>query len=366
MTIKSLKFRIYPNKQQEILINKTFGCRRFIYNYFLADSNKRYQEKEEFKNYYKMSSSLTELKKQEGIEWLKEVDSISLQESIQDLNTAFKNFFNHTTSRPVFKSKHNNNESYRTRNVNENIRFEGHFIRLPKLGLICCKNIRKFNGHILNATISKVPSGKYFVSLCVEMEKPVKHNLGCVIGLDVGLKVFYADSNGNTVINPRYFKKSEKKLAREQRRFSKKEIGSHNREKQRIIVARVHEKIANQRKDFLHKLSTELVKENQIISIEDLAVKNLIKNHKLAKSISDASWSEFFRQLEYKAPMYESKIIRIGRFEATTQTCSTCGQKRPEKITLTVREWVCPNCGANHDRDVNAAINILNLGLAQL
>lgn len=364
--IKGFKFRIYPNKQQEILINKTFGCGRFVYNYFLAESNKRYQTKEKFKNYYKMCSSLTGLKRQEGIEWLKEVDSVALQESVKDLDVAFKNFFSHRASSPTFKLKRDNNKSYRTRNQHDLLKFSGHFIKLPKLGLVRYKNIRKINGRIFNATVSKTPSGKYFVSICTEVEETIKQNMGCAIGLDVGLKVFYADSNGNTIANPRYFKQSEKKLAREQRRFSKKEKNSNNREKQRIIVARVHEKIADQRKDFLHKLSTKLVKENQIISIEDLAVKKMVKNHKLAKQIGDVSWSEFFRQLKYKAPLYGSTVIKVGRFEATTQTCSACGQKRPEKITLEVRNWVCPNCGANHDRDVNAAINILNLGLTQL
>ena len=358
---KGIRFRAYPNKEQEILINQTLGCCRLIYNKGLALRNEAFVKGEKV-GYSQTSEMLTELKKTEDHAFLKDVDSIALQQSLRDLDRGFQNFFGKRARYPQFKSKHNRHQSYRTINQKDNIRIAGNYIKLPKLGYVKFRQSMKV-GHINHVTVEKTPTGKYFLVLNVDFEPEKRPNNGGVIGIDVGLKEFYTDSNGNTVSNPRYLEKSEKKLIREQRRLSRKQPGSNNRNKQRIKVARVHEKIMNQRNDFLQKQSTILVRENQIICIEDLNVRGMVRNHRLARSIGSASWSKFFTMLEYKSSWYGNDLIRVPTMYPSSQTCSCCGYRNPLTKKLSVRRWECPNCHTIHDRDHNASINILNKGL---
>ena len=359
---KGVKFRAYPNKQQQNLINQTLGCCRLIYNKGLAMRNGAYSNGEKI-DYNQTSAMLTELKKSDDFAFLRDVDSIALQQSLRDLDRGFKNFFEKRARHPQFKSKHNNHQSYRTINQGDNIRIVGNYIKLPKLGYVKIKQSMKV-GRINNITMEHTPTGKYFVVLNVDFEPEFRPNAGGMIGIDVGIKEFYSDSNGNTVSNPKYLEKSQHKLIREQRRLSRKQKGSNNRNKQRIKVAKIHEKITNQRNDFLQKQSTVLVSENQTICIEDLNVKGMVRNHKLAQHIASCSWSKFFTMIEYKATWYGSKIVRVPTMYPSSQTCSCCGYKNPRVKNLAVRNWECPQCHTKHDRDTNASINILNKGLS--
>ena len=359
---KGIKFRAYPNKEQQNLIDRTFGCCRLVYNKGLAMRNDAYSNGTKV-GYNQTSAMLTGLKATDELSFLKDVDSIALQQTLRDLDRGFKNFFEKRARHPQFKSKHNKHQSYRTLNQGDNIRIAGKYLKLPKLGYVKIKQSMEV-GHINNVTVEKTTTGKYFVVLNVDFEPVRRHNDGCVIGIDVGIKKFYSDSNGNVVSNPKFLERSMRKLVKEQRRLSRKQKGSNNRNRQRVKVALVHEKVVNQRNDFLHKQSTMLVRENQTICIEDLNVKGMIRNHRLAKSIASVSWSKFFDMLEYKASWYGNSIIKVPTMYPSSQTCSCCGYRNPLVKNLAVRSWECPDCHAKHDRDTNASINILNKGLS--
>lgn len=365
--LKAYKYRIYPNKEQEIQIAKTFGCCRFVYNQTLAYRKDTYeQEKKSVSRTDCNNYCNRELKK--TYEWLKEVDKFALTNAIYNMDSAYKKFFKEHAGYPKFKSKHDNHKSYTTNYTNGNISadFEKCKIKLPKLRNIKAKLHRSFEGKIKSATISQVPSGKYYVSILVETEHIKMANGAGKTGLDLGIKDLCITSDGRRYENPKTIRKYEEKLARLQRQLAHKEKRSRNYKKTKKQIALCHEKITNTRKDCLHKISHEIVSENQVIVSENLQIKNMVKNHHLAKSIYDASWYELTRQLEYKSQWNGREYIKIDTFYASSQLCSVCAYQNTDTKDLSVREWICPVCGAKHDRDSNAAKNILAEGLRQI
>ncbi len=370
---KGYKFRIYPTKEQEILIAKIIGCSRFVFNHFLNQWNDTYKETGKGLTYETCSAELPQLKKE--LEWLKEVDSIALQSSLENLADAYTRFFRKQNKAPRFKSKKNKVQSYTTKHTNGNIAIVDNKIKLPKLGLIRFAKSREVHGRILNATVRRNPSGKYFVSILVETEVQPLEKTESSIGIDLGITDFAIFSDGKKIDNNKFTSKMEEKLKRERQKLSRRALiakkkgmdllDAKNYQKQRRKVARLYEKVVNQRDDFLNKLSTEIIKNHDIVCIEDLNTKGMLRNRKLAKSISDVSWSAFVTKLEYKAKWYGKTIVKISRWFPSSQICSDCGHQDGKK-SLEIREWTCPVCHQHHDRDINASKNILAEGLRTL
>lgn len=358
---RTYKLRLYPNREQAELLAKHFGCTRFVYNHFLNQRKEQYRLTGKSDNFYAQERSLTKLKKQEVTAWLREVNSQSLQFALRSLETAYTNFFQNRAKFPSFKSKH----AKKSFTVPQYVSIVGGRLFIPKFkDGIKCRVHREIMGKVGKATISKTPSGKYFVSVFTEEEyvTPVKKT-GKAVGVDMGLKDLLITSDGETFKNNRYVKRYESKLAKAQRHLSRKKKGSRGFENQRLKVSRLHEKIANSRSDYLHKCSISLVRRYDTICIEDLNVKGMVKNHRLAKFITDASWGIFVTMLTYKAEWNDKKVVKIDRYFPSSQTCNVCGYVNKQTKDLSVREWECPVCHTHHNRDVNAAINILRFGL---
>ena len=353
------KYRIYPNNAQKEFFAKCFGCVRFFYNKSLSDMNDIYESTGKFKN-------ITPASYKEDYPFLKEVDSLALSNAQLNRNIAFKSFFSHKTSFPKFKSKRND-QSYTTNNQGSvKISNNHRYISIPKCSMVRIKMHRLFEGIIKSITVSKTTDNKYYMSLLVETEIEALEPSKKMIGLDLGIKDLIVDSNGNKYKNHKYLTKSQVKLAKEQRKLSKMVKGSNNRNKQRIKVARLHKHIQNQRNDYLHKLSRSIIDENQVICIEDLKVIDMEHNNKLARNIFDASWSRFVSMLIYKADWYDRKVVKVPSTYPSSQLCSNCSYKNSITKSLNIRKWTCPKCGSIHDRDINAAKNILSKGIEML
>ena len=358
---RSYEIRIYPNARQRELIGRTFGCCRYVYNRVLAMRQEEYGRNGKSRGIGSYMTQLPVWKKTDA-PFLAEVDSMALQQSLRDLDRAYQNFFRNPgrTGFPKFRSKHAGRRSYRT---NMACVPDPRHVKLPKLGLVKARVSRRIEGRVLSATVKQVPSGRYFVCLCCTdcPEPEAAPGAIAVLGIDAGVHDLMARSDGVKVANPKSLARSERKLARAQRRLSRKKKGSRRRARQRIRVARIHERIANQRKDAIHKATTEAVRESQAIAVEDLDVRGMEQNRRLAKSVADASMSEMARQLEYKCSWYGRRFVKVGRFYPSSKTCSACGQVN-QAVVLGVEAWTCPVCGCRHDRDLNAALNIAQEG----
>lgn len=356
--IKGYKYRIYPNEKQREYFKKVFGCVRYIYNWGLETKIKAYEKDKTNISCFELINELPKLKITNI--WLREVGADSLQQALRYLDSAYKKFFKENRGFPVFKSKKNNKNSFKTHCVTY-IDFNKNTLQIPKCKNIKVKIDRVFEGRFTGCTISKTSTDKYYVSFNVEdgreisiKPKPIQSK---TIGIDLGLKSFAVMSDGKVIENPKFYRKTERKLKILNRRLSKKRKGSSNRNKARLKLTRYYEKVSNQRNDFLHKLSSRLVAENQSIAIEDLAVSNMLKNHNLSKSISDVAWSEFRRQLTYKCNWYGKNLLVIDHFCPSSKMCS-CGVIN-KNLKLSDREWTCKSCNITHDRDLLAAQNIV-------
>ena len=361
---KAFRLRFYPTPEQESLLRRTLGCVRLVYNKALHERTQAWYERQERVGYSETSSLLTQWKKEEDLDFLNEVSCVPLQQGLRHLQTAFTNFFAGRTAYPNFKKKRNGGSAEFTKSA---FKFRDKEIYLAKcsepLAIKWSRQIPK-GCEPSTVTVSLHPSGRWHLSIRFDdptiKPLPVNEN---AIGIDLGITSLIADSNGKKITNPKHFKKHRKRLKKAQKNLARKQKGSKNREKARIKVAKIHLEISDARKDFLHKLTTRLVRENQVIAVESLAVKNMVKNHKLALAISDSGWSELIRQLDYKCRWYGRKLVEIDRWFPSSKRCNSCGHI-VEKMPLNIREWQCPNCGTNHDRDINASKNILAAGLA--
>jgi putative transposase len=368
---KAFKITLIPTHNQQVLIDKTIGCARFVYNRFLSLRKELYSTEKKALSYNACSQQLTLLKKE--IEWLKEVDKFALQNSLKNLETAYKNFFHDCQKDnskgvgfPKFKKKHVSKQSYRTNLTNGNIQVIENRLKLPKLGWVKFHKSQEITGKFINVTVTRTSSGKYIASILCETEIEKHPHSTQNIGLDLGIKSYLVTSDGEVVDNPKYYRTQKRKLRKAHKKLSRSVKGSSNRVKAKIKLARTYSRITNSRDDFLHKLSTRLIKENSIICIEDLRVANMVKNHKLALSISDASWSKFVTMLEYKALWHDRIVQKVGTFYPSSQTCNHCGFINPLVKDLKLREWSCPTCSNYNLRDNNAALNILSEGLKLL
>jgi putative transposase len=356
--LKSYKYKLNPNEEQKVLLNKHFGSIRFVYNFFLNERKREYETNKNTINYYDNAKSLTGLKKQEDYSWLNEINSQSLQDSLKNLETAYKNFFRFKKGFPKFKSKHSKNSF----TVPQSVKLEDGKLKIPKFKEpIDVILHRTFFGTIKQCTISKTPTNEYFISILVETTHTATPKTGKSIGIDLGLKDFVITSDGYKFKNNRYTKRYQTKLKKAQQHLSRKKKGSNRYQKQKLKVAKLHKKITNSRLDNLHKVSTELITKYDVIFLEDLNIKGMIKNHKLAKHIADVSWSKFITLLTYKAEWNDKKIIKIDRFFPSSKTCNCCGYIN-QNLKLSMREWTCPSCHTKLDRDLNASKNILNEG----
>ena len=360
--LKSYKYKLKPSDEQIVLLNKHFGSIRFIYNYFLNERKKEYEINQQTLNYSDNSKFLTEIKKQKDYFWLNEINSQSLQSSIKHLDDAYNGFFKKRTGFPRFKSKHTKN-SFK---VPQFVKLENGKLNIPKfkdpIDIILS---RSFTGIIKQCTISKTPTNEYFVAILVETTHTISPKTEKSIGIDLGIKDFAITSDGYKYKNNRYTKTYSKKLKENQQHLSRKVNGSNRYQKQKLKVATIYKKITNSRLDNLHKISSELIKKYDIIMLEDLNVKGMIKNHKLSKNISDVSWSKFVELLTYKSKWNDKKVVKIDRFFPSSKTCNCCGYIN-QNLKLEMREWVCPSCDSKLDRDLNASINILNEGYKQI
>ena len=367
MANKAYKFRIYPNAEQRISFAKTFGCVRLVYNYCLDRKIKQYQADKSTVSYTQCANEIAKMKKTEDFHFLSEVDSISLQQSLRHLDTAFQNFFRSPkVGFPKFKSKKSNRRSYTTNCVNGNISLADGQLKLPKIGFVKIKQHRQIpeDYTLKSVTVSQTPSGKYYASILYEYEAETPQIIPeSFIGLDFSMPELYVDSNGFEPRYPRYYRQTENKLAREQRKLSHMQKGSNNRNKQRIKVAKLHEKVSNQRRDFLHKQSRQITNAYDCVCIEDLDMKTMSGALHFGKSVSDNGWGMFTTFLQYKLSEAGKQLIKVDKFFPSSQLCSACGCKNPETKNLSIRAWTCPTCGISHNRDVNAAINIKNEGM---
>ena len=357
---KAYKFRIYPNAEQQIILAKTFGCVRFIYNQMLSDKINHYEETKQ-----KLNNTPAQYKSK--FPWLKEVDSLALANAQMNLQTAYNSFFRNTKiGFPKFKSKKSNRRSYTTNCVNGNISIDNGFLKLPKVGLVKLKQHRLIlsNYKLKSVTISQTPSGKYYASVLFEYENQIQEQeLHDFLGLDFSMHGLYKDSNGNEPAYPRYYRQAEERLKREQRKLTLMQKGSKNRSKQRIKVANLHEKVANQRKDFLHKQSRQIANAYDCVCIENLDMKAMSQSLNFGKSVADDGWGMFVTFLKYKLEETGKRLVKVNKFFASSQICNVCGYKNTATKNLSIRAWDCPECGAHHDRDINAAINIRNEGM---
>ena len=361
--LKAYKYRMYPNKEQENLFFQHFGACRFVYNWGLENKIRTYESDSKSISRFTLNKMLPDLKSEHV--WLKDVNSQSLQGATLNLENSFTHFFREKKGFPKFKSRKNPVQSFSVPQGYD-VNFETHKIRLPKIGWVKTKLHRKYEGISKTATVSVTSTGQFYISILVDdgQERPVAQHFdkNTTVGIDIGIKDFAILSNGEKIGNPGYLKESLVRMKVLQKRLSRKQKGSNNKNKAKQAVAKLHEKIYNQRNDFQHKLTFRLVCENQAIALETLNVEGMLKNHKLAQHIADASWSSFVTLLEYKAQRHGKTILRIGQFEPSTKICSKCGYYNRE-LSLADRDWVCPDCGTHHDRDINAAINIKRFAL---